>query len=225
MKYRSVFDIIGPVMIGPSSSHTAGAAKIGRIAKKLFDKEILKADIYLYGSFSKTYKGHATDIAVVGGLLDIETSDPKIINSLSIAKKKGIEINFIEEEAITEHPNTLKIILSDAKGYYTEIVGISVGGGSIQIVELDGFALRLTGEHPAILIMHKDVRGTIASVVNVLSSHEINISHMEVSRKEKGTKAIMVIETDENIREDAIKDIESKDNIVKVILLTNKGGY
>ena len=110
MKYRSAFDIIGPVMIGPSSSHTAGAARIGRVARTLFEKQPTKAVISLYGSFAKTYKGHGTDLALVAGILDFDTFDERIKESLEIARKKKMKITFREEEAVPEHPNTAKII-------------------------------------------------------------------------------------------------------------------
>lgn len=112
MKYRTVFDIIGPVMIGPSSSHTAGAARIGKVARTLFGQLPERADIYFYGSFAKTYQGHGTDVAIVGGILDFDTDDRRITDSFTIARKEGIKVRFHTEEAITEHPNTVKVVLA-----------------------------------------------------------------------------------------------------------------
>ncbi|MGS2776809.1 L-serine ammonia-lyase, iron-sulfur-dependent subunit beta [Robertmurraya sp. GLU-23] len=215
MKYKSVFDIIGPVMIGPSSSHTAGAARIGRVARSLFGREPKWAKISLYGSFAQTYKGHGTDVALIGGLLDFDTFDERIIGSISIAQTNGMEITFIEEEAIPEHPNTAKISIGDDQGEL-ELVGISIGGGKIEITELNGFELRLSGHHPAILVVHNDRFGAIASVSNILASHELNIGHMEVSRKEKGMLALMTIEVDQNIDDVVIKELEALDHVVKV---------
>lgn len=215
MKYKSVFDIIGPVMIGPSSSHTAGAARIGRVARSLFGREPKWAKISLYGSFAQTYKGHGTDVAIIGGLLDFDTFDERIIGSISIAQTNGMEITFIEEEAIPEHPNTAKISIGDDQGEL-ELVGISIGGGKIEITELNGFELRLSGHHPAILVVHNDRFGAIASVSNILASHELNIGHMEVSRKEKGMLALMTIEVDQNIDDVVIKELEALDHVVKV---------
>lgn len=215
MKYKSVFDIIGPVMIGPSSSHTAGAARIGRVARSLFGREPKWAKISLYGSFAQTYKGHGTDVAIIGGLLDFDTFDERIIGSISIAQTNGMEITFIEEEAIPEHPNTAKISIGDDQGEL-ELVGISIGGGKIEITELNGFELRLSGHHPAILVVHNDRFGAIASVSNILASHELNIGHMEVSRKEKGMLALMTIEVDQNIDDLVIKELEALDHVVKV---------
>ncbi|ARK31041.1 L-serine ammonia-lyase, iron-sulfur-dependent subunit beta [Halalkalibacter krulwichiae] len=215
MKYRTVFDIIGPVMIGPSSSHTAGAARIGRVARTLFGQQPDYADIYFYGSFAKTYKGHGTDVAIVGGILDFDTSDKRITNSLEIAKQNGLGIDFHEEEAITDHPNTAKVVLRKGEDRI-ELVGISVGGGKIEITELNGFQLRLSGNHPAILVVHNDRYGVIAGVSNVLAKHEVNIGHMEVSRKEKGQEALMVIEVDQNVDQPLIKELEALANITKV---------
>ncbi|WP_066053146.1 L-serine ammonia-lyase, iron-sulfur-dependent subunit beta [Robertmurraya korlensis] len=215
MKYKSVFDIIGPVMIGPSSSHTAGAARIGRVARSLFGREPKWAKISFYGSFAQTYKGHGTDVAIIGGLLDFDTFDERIISSISIAQTNGMEITFIEEEAIPNHPNTAKVFIGDEHGEL-ELVGISIGGGKIEIIELNGFELRLSGHHPAILVVHNDRFGAIASVSNILASHELNIGHMEVSRKEKGMLALMTIEVDQNIDDSVIKELEALDHVVKV---------
>ncbi|GAE33911.1 L-serine ammonia-lyase, iron-sulfur-dependent subunit beta [Halalkalibacter akibai] len=215
MKYRTVFDIIGPVMIGPSSSHTAGAARIGRVARTLFGKSPDSAQIYFYGSFAKTYKGHGTDVAIVGGILDFDTSDKRITESIELAEQAKIKIAFHEEEAVTDHPNTAKVVLEKGTERL-ELVGISIGGGKIEIIELNGFQLRLSGNHPAILVVHNDRYGVIAGVSNVLAKYEINIGHMEVSRKEKGKEALMVIEVDQNVETPLLIELENLENIVKV---------
>ncbi|WP_057914254.1 L-serine ammonia-lyase, iron-sulfur-dependent subunit beta [Peribacillus muralis] len=216
MKYRSAFDIIGPVMIGPSSSHTAGAARIGRVARTLFGKQPNKAIISLYGSFAKTYRGHGTDVAVVGGILDFDTDDERIPTSLTIAQEAGMEVSFTIEDTVMDHPNTVKIRLFDEDNEL-ELVGISIGGGTIEITELNTFKLKLSGEHPAILVVHNDVFGIISSVSTVLANHEINIGHMEVSRKEKGQMALMVIEVDQKIKNEVMKEIERLENVSQVI--------
>ncbi|HZG61131.1 MAG TPA: L-serine ammonia-lyase, iron-sulfur-dependent subunit beta [Anoxybacillus sp.] len=215
MKYKSVFDIIGPIMIGPSSSHTAGAARIGRVARSLFGRKPKWAHISFYGSFAQTYKGHGTDVAIVGGLLDFDTFDERIKSSLEIAKQEGIEITFRKEEAIPNHPNTARIRIGDDQGEL-ELVGISIGGGKIEITELNGFELKLSGHHPAILVVHNDRYGTIASVANVLAKYAINIGHMEVSRKEKGKEALMTIEVDQNIDQSIIEELSSLPHIIQV---------
>ncbi|WP_339202182.1 L-serine ammonia-lyase, iron-sulfur-dependent subunit beta [Peribacillus sp. FSL P2-0133] len=216
MKYRSAFDIIGPVMIGPSSSHTAGAARIGRVARTLFGKQPKKAIISLYGSFAKTFRGHGTDVAVVGGILDFDTDDERIPASLTIAEEAGMVVTFTIEDTVMDHPNTVKIRLFD-EDKELELVGISIGGGTIEITELNTFKLKLSGENPAILVVHNDVFGIISSVSTVLANHEINIGHMEVSRKEKGQMALMVIEVDQKIKGDVMKEIEGLENVSQVI--------
>jgi len=215
VKYKSVFDIIGPVMIGPSSSHTAGAARIGRVARNLFERQPKWVNVHLYGSFAETYKGHGTDVAIIGGILDFDTFDDRLRQSLQIAKESGMEVYFFTEEAVPEHPNTARIHLGDDDGEI-ELVGISIGGGKIEITELNGFQLKLSGHHPALLVVHNDRFGAIAKVANVLAKYEINIGHMEVSRKEKGKLALMTIEVDQNIEDSILRELEGLDCIEKV---------
>lgn len=218
MKYRTVFDIIGPIMIGPSSSHTAGAARIGRVARNIFGRKPKKAEITFYGSFAKTYKGHGTEIAIIGGIVDLDTFDEGIIRSIELAKEQEIEINVTTSEEDTEHPNTAKVKLMDDRGSL-EIVGISIGGGSIEIISMNGFALRLSGHHPALLVLHEDRYGMIAGVSNLLSKYELNIGHMEVARKSKGSEALMAIETDQLIPDELIEEIRQIPYILTVTRL------
>ncbi|WP_458117941.1 L-serine ammonia-lyase, iron-sulfur-dependent subunit beta [Bacillus sp. PK6-026] len=215
MKYRSVFDIIGPVMIGPSSSHTAGAARIGRVARSVFGREPKQIVVSLYGSFAETYKGHGTDVAIIGGLLDFDTFDERIKDSIRLAEEKGIAIEFREEEAVPMHPNTARILISDDEGSL-ELAGISIGGGKIEIIELNGFELRLSGNHPAILVVHNDRYGTIAGVANVLAKFAINIGHMEVARKDVGQEALMTIEVDQTIDPAVFEELRALPNIIEV---------
>lgn len=209
MKYRTVFDIIGPIMIGPSSSHTAGAARIGRAARTIFARKPKRAVITLYGSFAKTYRGHGTDVALAGGLLDFDTFDKRMVNALEIAREEGIEIEFVESDELTDHPNTARLYLEDDQGSI-EVVGISIGGGKMEIVELNGFELKLSGNDPVLLVLHQDQYGAVAKVATVLAEHQINIGFMQVSRKEKGSQALMSIETDQPVApevRDQIKDL------------------
>lgn len=211
-----MFDIIGPIMIGPSSSHTAGAARIGRVARSLFGRKPKYATISFYGSFAKTYRGHGTDVAIVGGILDYDTFDTRIVDALTIAKQEGIKVTMTAEDAVTDHPNTARVIIGDENDKI-EVVGISIGGGKIEITELNGFALRLSGNHPALLIVHNDKYGAIAGVANILAKHEINIGHMEVSRKEKGKEALMVIEIDQNADNIIIDELSSLPIVQQVV--------
>ncbi|MFC4023191.1 L-serine ammonia-lyase, iron-sulfur-dependent subunit beta [Oceanobacillus longus] len=215
MKYNSVFDIIGPVMVGPSSSHTAGAARIGKAARNLFGKQPKWAKIHLYESFAKTYRGHGTDFALAGGLLGFETDDPQMSKALDIAKEKGLEIEFIEDSAAVDHPNTARLIIGNDSDQL-ELIGISIGGGKVEITELNGFELRLSGNHPAILIMHNDRFGAIASVTRILAKYEVNIGHMEVNRKDVGKEALMVIEVDQNVEDPILKELEGADHIIQI---------
>lgn len=220
MKFTSVFDIIGPVMIGPSSSHTAGAARIGRAARDLFGRQPKWAKIHLYGSFAETYRGHGTDVALVGGLLDYDTDDERIKTAFEHAEKASFTYEFIPEEAHKEHPNTTRIVLGDDDGEMS-VEGISIGGGKIEISEVNGFKLRLTGGMPAILVVHDDRAGCIANVANCLAMHDVNIGHMEVSRIERGLTALMVIEVDQNIEEKVLQQISYIPHITKVSKINN----
>lgn len=220
MKFTSVFDIIGPVMIGPSSSHTAGAARIGRVARDLFGRQPKWVRIHLYGSFAETYRGHGTDVAIVGGLLDYDTHDERIKTAFEDAKEAGMQYEFIPEEAHKEHPNTARLVMSDDNGEMS-VEGISIGGGKIEISEVNGFKLRLTGGMPAILVVHNDRTGCIANVANCLAMHNVNIGHMEVSRIERGNTALMVIEVDQNIDERILQQISFIPHITKVSKINN----
>ena len=220
MKFTSVFDIIGPVMIGPSSSHTAGAARIGRVARDLFGRQPKWVRIHLYGSFAETYRGHGTDVAIVGGLLDYDTYDERIKTAFEDAKEAGMQYEFIPEEAHKEHPNTARLVMGDDNGEMS-VEGISIGGGKIEISEVNGFKLRLTGGMPAILVVHNDRTGCIANVANCLAMHNVNIGHMEVSRIERGHTALMVIEVDQNIDDRILQQISFIPHITKVSKINN----
>lgn len=220
MKYKSVFDIIGPVMVGPSSSHTAGAARIGLVARKLFGRQPEWARISFYGSFAETYRGHGTDVAIIAGLLGFDTFDERIPDALAIAQAAGMDVSFSAEEAIPHHPNTARVRIGDGKGEL-ELVGVSIGGGKIEIIELNGFELKLSGHHPALLIMHNDRYGTIGAVASALAKHAINIGHMEVSRKEKGKEALMTIEVDQPLTDELLQELEQQPNIIQVTKLVD----
>ncbi|NJP36395.1 L-serine ammonia-lyase, iron-sulfur-dependent subunit beta [Alkalicoccus luteus] len=215
MKYRSVFEIIGPVMIGPSSSHTAGAARIGLVARQLFGKAPQEADFHLYGSFAKTYQGHGTDVALLGGVLGFDTSDERIKDAYREAEEAGISSRFIEEDEVTHHPNTVKVVLRSGD-YEMSLAGISIGGGKVEIKELNGFELRLSGNHPAILVVHDDRYGVVAGVASILAARQLNIGHMEVSRKEQGKEALMVIEVDQNVTARTLGELKKVEHVRQV---------
>lgn len=219
MKYKSVFDIIGPVMVGPSSSHTAGAARIGRVARKLFGRQPAKAEITFYGSFAKTYKGHGSDVATAAGILDFDTDDLRLKDSLQIAKDLGIEIEIRTSEQLTEHPNTSRICLHEGESM-VEVVGVSIGGGKIEIIEINGFDFQLSFHAPTIMVLHEDRFGMIAGVAKVLAQHRINVGLMEVSRRVKGADALMAIEVDSPVLPEVLEEIRQIPYIKEVSLFS-----
>ena len=207
LKFKSVFDIMGPVMIGPSSSHTAGAVRIGKIVHSIFGEQPTEVDFHLYQSFAKTYQGHGTDLALVAGILGMNTNDARIPQSLELADKAGIKIFWhIHKDEKADHPNTALIsIESDTK--QMTIKGISIGGGNIQVTELNGFDIALNMNTPTFIIVHQDVPGMIARVTECLSSHQINIAQMNVTRENAGDQAIMIIEVDSHDAIQALAEI------------------
>ncbi|MCI1881851.1 MAG: L-serine ammonia-lyase, iron-sulfur-dependent subunit beta [Sporolactobacillus sp.] len=220
MKYRSVFDIIGPVMVGPSSSHTAGAARIGRTARKLFGVKPERVEITLYGSFAETYKGHGTDVALIAGLLGFDTDNPELPAAAKIAAREGLSISITaDHSAQPDHPNTAKIRLF-AEKRQMEVTGISIGGGKIEITDVDGFRISLSGSNPALLVLHRDKYGAVAEVAGLIAQYEMNISYMEVSRKDRGSLAMMVIQTDEDIGESLAGEIARLPNMISVAVLS-----
>ncbi|MGZ4106955.1 MAG: L-serine ammonia-lyase, iron-sulfur-dependent subunit beta [Tumebacillaceae bacterium] len=213
--FRHSFDIIGPVMIGPSSSHTAGAARLGRIARSLFGQQPESAVITLYGSFAKTYRGHGTDVALVAGLLDFETHDARIPRSLQIAQEVGLQIQFKMGKNPDYHPNTVRIDLQLGEKAFT-LLGSSIGGGAVEIHEIDGFKVKVTASYPTLVIPHADRFGVVAAVTAILSTYQLNISMMEVSRRGRGADALMVISTDEQPPEAAVSEIEQLEAVQRV---------
>ena len=216
MKDFSVFDIIGPVMTGPSSSHTAGAVRLGKIARAIAGNETpLSAEIYLHGSFAETYKGHGTDLALISGLLGFETDSPEIKKAFEFAQVEGLKYSFLPIDlGPSYHPNTVKFSLFKKDGTKIEIIGKSTGGGNIAITELDGYEISLKGDLPTLFTKHKDIPGIIHQVSGILCNHKINIAFMKVFRKEKRLEAIMVLETDDIISQDIIRQIQEIPSIV-----------
>lgn len=216
LKFQSVFDIIGPVMIGPSSSHTAGAVRIGKVVHSIFGQIPDEVTFHLYNSFAKTYQGHGTDKALVAGIMGFDTDNPDIKNSLEIAHQKGIKIYWdILKDSNAPHPNTVKITVKKGDKSMS-ITGISIGGGNIQVTELNGFSVSLSMNTPTLIIVHQDIPGMIAKVTDILSANDINIAQMNVTRESAGEKAIMIIEVDSRNCEDAVNQIERIPNLHNV---------
>ena len=204
-------------MIGPSSSHTAGAAKIGLMARNIFNLQPKKIKIIFYGSFAKTYKGHGTDLAVIGGLLGYHADDQRIVDSINTAKKVGIEVNITTSDDEVNHPNTLKIIMEHDSNSF-EIVGVSPGGGKAELVEINGFHVQAHADSNFLLVFHNDRKGVIATVAGLLASHDINIGNMEVDRKAKGAEALMLIQADQPVPKNISKALENLPHITSVIV-------
>lgn len=216
MRNFSVFDIIGPIMIGPSSSHTAGAARLAKVAASIAGGRIKRVEFLLHGSFSETYKGHGTDKALAAGILDMEPWDENIKNSLEKAEEKGIEIVFTPADLGDVHPNTVRFIITKDDGSVSMITGSSIGGGNILIFDIDGQAVEFTGERPTLLTRYRDLPGVISKISSILYEENINIANMRVYRNEKGKMANMTLETDSIITEDAmnkIRKITEIDNV------------
>lgn len=215
MKDYGVFDILGPIMIGPSSSHTAGAARLGKIAKEIVGTEFNKVIFYLHGSFGQTFEGHGTDKALVAGILGMDPSDEALKDSFSIAKSLNIEFEFIEADLGYEHPNTVKIVFKfeeDEEDIY--ITGSSIGGGSILITDINGNKVEFSGDYPTMLIKYLDQKGVISRISSILSTNEINIATMKVIRE--NNIATMVVETDSDINQEIVKEIDKLEEIIYI---------
>ncbi len=208
MKEYGLFDIIGPRMIGPSSSHTAGAARLGRVAYRLSGGRVKRARVTLYGSFSDTGRGHGTDRAIVAGLLGMEPDDSRIQNALVLAREQGKDISLEFSGQSMKHPNTARIIVEDENGHVINMVGASVGGGNIEIQEINGMEVSFGCEYPTILIFHRDMPGVISQVTGMLAQKGINIAFMRCFRSSRRQNACMVLETDEAVEEDILKSIK-----------------
>ena len=213
-----IFDIIGPVMIGPSSSHTAGAARIGRMVREILGDEIVSATITLYGSFAKTGHGHGTDKALVAGLMGYAPDSGTIRDALSIAEERGISIRFNVSEEDMGHPNVAEIFATGKAGKSITVVGRSLGGGRVKITSIGEYPVEITGEEYTLLTRHNDVPGIVADVASVLAEEKVNISHMRVFRKGKGREAVMGIHTDKKIPGAVIAEIQNKNQNISSVL-------
>lgn len=220
MSFVSAFDVIGPNMIGPSSSHTAGANVIGYLACKLSPGEISKVIFRLYGSFAKTYQGHGTDRALLGGLLGFRSDDERIVNSLEIASERGIEYSFIPDTEETDiHPNTADIFVSCTNGKTMSIRGESLGGGKARICRINGVEVDFSGQYHAMLVVQNDRPGVLAHITHCLSESCVNIAFMRLFREEKGNIAYTFAESDDPIPEDVAVAVKLNRNVRDVTLI------
>ena len=191
-----LFDLIGPVMIGPSSSHTAGAARIGLTTRRLMGEKITRAEIGLHGSFAKTYRGHGTDRALVGGLMGMDVDDERLRDSLSIARDAGMVIHFQNINIRGAHPNTVRLTVTGVSGRVLEVEAASVGGGNIEVHKIDGLGVNFTGKENTIIIRHMDTPGAIAAVTGALARKNVNIANVQGYRRQQGGDAMIVMELD-----------------------------
>lgn len=200
--FISMFDVIGPVMVGPSSSHTSGAATIAWMARQIFTGNPEKVTFTLYGSFAETYLGHGTDRALIGGMLGYKSDDVRIRNAYEHAEEAGMQVEFIvDKETAVSHPNTVDIVMTEAD-HTLLIRGESVGGGRVRIKRMNNIDVDFTGEYSTIIISHLDRMGTVAFITTFMAEHDINIATLKLFREEKGKKAVTVIETDDYISEE-----------------------
>ncbi|MDR3139465.1 MAG: L-serine ammonia-lyase, iron-sulfur-dependent subunit beta [Treponema sp.] len=215
----NVFDIIGPVMIGPSSSHTAGALRIGRVSWKILGEDVHKADIGLAGSFAQTCRGHGTDRAIIGGLLGMLPEDERIRDSFSIARERGLIFNIAEIKIPKAHPNTAKIHLAGESGKECLVQGASVGGGNILITGVNEMETAFTGNSDTLIIAHQDMPGMIAQVTSRMAEMGINIGNFKLNRPHRGFEAVMTLEIDGSMEREMVNKLRSLPHINSVVYL------
>ena len=215
----NIFDIVGPVMIGPSSSHTAGAVRIGKITQMLLSEEVADAKIKLHGSFADTYKGHGTDNALIGGLLGFSTDDERIRDSKNLADQAGLKYRIEVVNLHDVHPNTAIIEATGRSGKRVCVMGCSIGGGNVVIKKINGLAVEFDGQYHALIVYHKDKPRVIGFVTSTLGQGDINIAGMKVYRSNRGGDAIMIIETDQQVNEGTILSIRQNPNVTDAIYI------
>ena len=206
-------------MIGPSSSHTAGAARLGYVARTILGKEPVKAVIQLSGSFAQTYRGHGTDKALIAGILGFPPDDVRIRDSFDHAAQAGLDCQFVCENIPNAHPNTARITLTSADGETVTVQGASVGGGNILVDELNGMAVHVTGQNNTLVVLHQDKPGAIAAVTNFMAYSGVNIGSFRLARPQKGGTAVMTIEVDGEISNLLIETLSILPNIIHVVMI------
>ena len=218
--YIGIFDVIGPLMVGPSSSHTSGAATISWMARQIFSGRPVKASFTLYGSFADTYKGHGTDRALIGGMLGYRSDDLRIRNAYEEAAKNGLQVEFKPDtETSVNHPNTVDVLMKAEDGHTLLIRGVSVGGGRVRIIKLNNIDVDFTGEYCTMIIGHEDVTGTVAYITNCLARDKVNVATLKLFREEKNKNAFTVIETDSFVSEELKEKILQYETINSVDLI------
>ncbi|UWG96166.1 L-serine ammonia-lyase, iron-sulfur-dependent subunit beta [Dehalobacter sp. DCM] len=223
MKVNSVFDLLGPVMVGPSSSHTAGAVRLANMAAQILGKRVKQAKILLHGSFAETGQGHGTHLALIAGLMGMYPDDERIRQAPYLAEQEGITVIFESAHLGDVHPNTARFYLTDVDGSEAVVTGASLGGGKIRITEVNSFEVEFSGEYPALIVIYADHPGMVADITRQLAVQGINIAQMRVTREGKGQDALAVIETDEKISDDLVREIEKMPMITKTMAVDRLG--
>lgn len=215
----NLFDVIGPVMVGPSSSHTAGAVRIGLVARKLLKEEPAEAGLLLHGSFADSGRGHGTDKALIAGLLGLQPDDGRIPESFTLALQRGLRFRFGAVELPDAHPNSVLLRLKGVKGAVLEAEAASIGGGRIEIRRLGGMPLRFSAEQPTLVVRNEDQPGSVADVSRVLAQHGINIGTFQVNRDERGGSAVMVIECDAPLSDELVESVQRLPGILRAVCI------
>lgn len=220
MNFLSIFDVIGPNMIGPSSSHTAGAVSMALLARKMCPSPISRVTFTLYGSFTKTYRGHGTDRALLGGILGFATDDARIRDSFSLAREASVEYEYIvDEDTVTDHPNTADMDILCVDGYRLLVRGVSVGGGKVKIVRINEIDVEFTGEYSTLIVRQTDKPGVVAHITQCLSNHNVNIAFMRMFREDKGATAYTVVESDEPIPDSILQEMKENAYVHELMLI------
>ncbi len=215
----NIFDIMGPVMVGPSSSHTAGAARIGLITRRLLGGQPVRAELLLHGSFAATGKGHGTDRALTAGLLGMAPDDPDIPRAFVLAEQRGMAVRVGTTVLRGAHPNSVLLRVEDAAGGRLEVNASSLGGGRVKVNAIDGLDASFTGEYPTLIIRNEDQPGVVAEVSAILSRRRVNIAAMQLYRNMRGGLAVMVLESDQPIWQEAVEELRRCPGIERVTYL------
>src|SRR5438874_12973640 len=202
----SILDVMGPVMVGPPGSHTAGTARLGRVAREILDEDPVAVQFFLHPPLAATYRGHGSDFALVGGAIGLNVDDPRIPEAIRIAEQMGVDITFSEEDLGDVHPNTVRIEIR-GKSREAEISGSSIGGGVVEVFKINGFQARFKGDSPTLLLFYRDRPGMISEVTKVIAEEGINIASLSCSRKQRGKDAFMQIDIDSPLSKKAIRRI------------------
>lgn len=212
----NIFDIIGPVMVGPSSSHTAGAVRIGFVSRKLMGEPVQSVKLLLYGSFLATGKGHGTDRALIGGLLGMLPDDERVPFAFEEADRAGMAFEFGEANLKEAHPNSVVLQMVGKSGRELEVIAASLGGGRMKICQLDGMEANFCAEYPTLIVQNLDQPGCVAKVTTMLSDIGINIATLQLYRDSRGGDAVMVVECDREVPADSIQWLEEQSGIERV---------